>query len=96
VTDYTALANQPPGTYTPEGYDVANTLITVMKTLGANGVNRGAVVNGLKTVDYKGLTKQIKFQPNGEVTEKGIYVYAVQGGKITELGTVDKLVSGTS
>ena len=92
VSDYTASANQPPGTYSPEGYDVTNTLITVMKTLGSN-VTRAGVVNGLRTVDYKGLTKEIKFQPNGEVTEKGIYVYAVQSGKITELGTVDTLIS---
>lgn len=92
VKDYTASANQPPGTYSPEGYDVTNTLITVMKGLGSN-VTRAGVVNGLRTVDYKGLTKEIKFQPNGEVTEKGIFVYAVQGGKITELGTVDSLIS---
>ena len=92
VSDYNASAKQPPGTYSPEGYDVANTLITVMQTLGTN-VTRAAVVNGLRTVDYKGLTKEIKFQPNGEVTEKGIYVYAVQNGKITELGTVDTLIS---
>lgn len=93
VTDYTASANQPPGTYSPEGFDVANTLISVMKPLGAN-VTRAAVVNGLKTVNYQGLTKDIQFQPNGEVTEKGIYVYEVKGGKITELGTVDKLIAG--
>jgi branched-chain amino acid transport system substrate-binding protein len=94
VTDYTASANQPPGTYSPEGYDVANTLISVMKPLGTN-VTRAAVVNGLKSVDYKGLTKEIKFQANGDVTEKGIFVYDVKSGKITELGTVDKLVSGS-
>ncbi|NUR25978.1 MAG: branched-chain amino acid ABC transporter substrate-binding protein, partial [Catenulispora sp.] len=61
--------------------------------LGAN-VTRAAVVNGLRTDDYKGLTKQIKFQPNGEVTEKGIFVYQVKDGKLTELGTVDKLIAG--
>ena len=92
VSDYTAFANQPPGTYSPEGYDVTNTLITVMKTLGTN-VTRGGVVNGLRTVDYKGLTKEIKFQPNGEVTVKNIFVYAVQNGKITEVGTVDSLIA---
>jgi len=93
VKDYTASANQPPGTYSPEGFDVANTLITVMKPLGTN-VTRAAVVTGLRTVDHKGLTKQIKFQPNGEVTEKSIFVYQVQNGKLTELGTVDKLIAG--
>lgn len=93
VADYTAFANQPPGTYSPEGFDVANTLIAVMKPLGTN-VTRGAVVNGLKSVNYQGLTKDIKFQPNGDVTEKGIYVYDVKSGKLTELGTVDKLIAG--
>ncbi|MEZ0067075.1 branched-chain amino acid transport system substrate-binding protein [Streptacidiphilus sp. MAP12-20] len=93
VTNYTALANQAPGTYSPEGYDTANTIISVMKGIGSD-VTRAKVVDGLKTVDYKGLTKEIKFQPNGEVTEKGIYVYEVKGGKITELGTVDKQISG--
>ncbi|MDH6134571.1 branched-chain amino acid transport system substrate-binding protein [Kitasatospora sp. MAA4] len=93
VSDYTALAKQPPGTYSPEGFDTTNTLITVMKSIG-NGVTRAKVVDGLRTVDYTGLTKQIKFQPNGDVTEKGIFVYEVKGGQITELGTVDKLISG--
>ncbi len=93
VTDYTTLAKQAPGTYSPEGYDTANTIISVMKSVGKD-VTRAKVVDGLKTVDYKGLTKEIKFQPNGEVTEKGIYVYEVKGGQITELGTVDKLISG--
>ena len=92
VTAYTTLANQPPGTYSPEGYDVANTIITVMKSIGAN-VTRAAVVNGLKTVDYTGLTKEIKFDANGDVTQKGIYVYEVKSGAITELGTVDKLIA---
>jgi branched-chain amino acid transport system substrate-binding protein len=93
VSDYTALAKQPPGTYSPEGYDTTNTIIAVMKSIGKD-VTRAKVVDGLRTVDYKGLSKEIKFQPNGEVTEKGIYVYEVKGGKITELGTVDKLISG--
>ncbi|MQS16976.1 branched-chain amino acid ABC transporter substrate-binding protein [Streptomyces kaniharaensis] len=93
VSDYTALANQPPGTYSPEGYDVTNTFIQVMKPLGSN-VTRAKVVDGLRGVDYKGLTKQIKFQPNGEVTEKGIYVYEVKNSQITAIGTVDKLISG--
>ncbi|WP_441248052.1 branched-chain amino acid ABC transporter substrate-binding protein [Kitasatospora sp. McL0602] len=93
VSAYTKLANQPPGTYSPEGFDTANTIISVMKSIGKD-VTRAKVVDGLRTVDYKGLTKEIKFQPNGEVTEKGIFVYEVKNGQIAELGTVDKLISG--
>ncbi|MER7706996.1 branched-chain amino acid ABC transporter substrate-binding protein [Kitasatospora sp. NPDC097605] len=93
VNDYTALAHQPPGTYSPEGFDVANTYIQVLRSLGSD-VNRQKVVEGLRTVDHQGLTKEIRFQPNGEVTEKTIYVYEVKNGQITELGTVDKLIAG--
>ncbi|MFE7559994.1 branched-chain amino acid ABC transporter substrate-binding protein [Kitasatospora sp. NPDC057500] len=93
VEDYTALAHQPPGTYSPEGYDTTNTLIQVMKSLGTD-VDRQKVVEGLRTVDHKGLSKEIRFQPNGEVTEKGIYVYEVRNGRIAALGTVDKLIAG--
>lgn len=92
VTDYTQLAKQAPGTYSPEAYDTANTFIAVMKSIGKD-VDRAKVVDGLKTVDYKGLTKQIKFQSNGEVTSKSIFVYEVKSGKISLLGTVDKLTS---
>ncbi|MFF8772251.1 branched-chain amino acid ABC transporter substrate-binding protein [Kitasatospora sp. NPDC015120] len=93
VDDYTALAHQPPGTYSPEGFDVTNTYIQVLKSLGTD-VTRAKVVDGLRTVDHQGLTKEIRFQPDGEVTEKAIFVYAVKDGRITELGTVDKLIAG--
>ncbi|MDJ0341021.1 branched-chain amino acid ABC transporter substrate-binding protein [Streptomyces sp. H10-C2] len=94
VAAYTKLANQPPGTYSPEAYDTANTIISVMKSIGKD-VTRAKVVDGLKTVDYKGLTKQIKFLPNGEVSEKGIFIYGVKDNKITLIGTVDKLIAGS-
>jgi branched-chain amino acid transport system substrate-binding protein len=94
VSDYTALAKQPPGTYSPEAYDTTNTYIAVMKAIGKD-VTRSAVVSGLKTVDYKGLTKDIKFQPNGEVTSVSIFVYGVKNGALTLVGTVDKLNAGS-
>ncbi|MER6362375.1 ABC transporter substrate-binding protein [Kitasatospora sp. NPDC001527] len=92
VDDYTALAHQPPGTYSPESYDAANALIQVMASLGAD-VGRQKVVEGLRTVDHQGLTKEIRFQPDGEVTEKGVYVYEVRDGRIAALGTVDRLIA---
>lgn len=79
-TAYKAMFNVDPGTYSPEAYDATNAIISVMKGIGAN-VTRQAVVDGLRTVDYKGITKQIKFESNGEVAGTAIYVYEVKDGK---------------
>ncbi len=84
-TAYMAKYNVAPGTYSPESYDATNAIISVMKGLGTN-VTRAGVVAGLKTVDFQGITKQIKFQPNGEVVGTTIYVYQVTGGKIVLKG----------
>jgi branched-chain amino acid transport system substrate-binding protein len=77
-------------TYSAEAYDAANTVISVMKSIGAN-VSRAAVVSGLRTVDYKGLTKTVQFQSNGDISGTAVYIYQVKSGKITVLGLVSKL-----
>lgn len=82
---YTAKYNVAPGTYSPESYDATNAIISVMKSLGTN-VTRAGVVAGLRTVDYQGITKQIKFEANGEVVGSTIYVYVVKDGKIVLKG----------
>ena len=40
----------------------------------------------LKTEDFKGASKQIKFKPNGEPETAAINVYQVVGGVIKNLG----------
>jgi branched-chain amino acid transport system substrate-binding protein len=45
-------------------------------------------------LDFKGLSKQIKFQPNGEVAGSVIYMYEVKSSKIGLLGDVSQLVGG--
>ena len=38
------------------------------------------------TVDFPGVSKQIKFEANGEVAAKDIYIYQVKDGAIGLLG----------
>lgn len=90
---YKAKFNSDPGTYSPEAYDAANAIISVMEKIGAQ-VTRDKVVQGLKSVDYKGITKEIKFQANGEVSGTTIFVYEVKGGKRVLKGTTEKLAAG--
>ena len=90
VKGFTALAHFPPGTYSGESYDATNTIISVMKSLGAH-VTRAAVVKALHKVTYQGLTKTVHFLANGNIAGNAVYIYKVKGGAITELGAVAKL-----
>ena len=84
------LAKFPVGTYSAEAFDAANTIISVMKKIGAN-VTRSSVVKGLHTVKYQGITKLVKFQSNGDISGTAVYVYQVKGTKIVQLGLVSTL-----
>ncbi|MGI8682930.1 MAG: branched-chain amino acid ABC transporter substrate-binding protein, partial [Mycobacteriales bacterium] len=76
---YKAMFNAEPGTYSPEAYDATNAIIAAMKGLGKD-VTREKLVDAVKKIDYQGLTKQIKFLPNGEVEGKTIFIYQVKSG----------------
>jgi branched-chain amino acid transport system substrate-binding protein len=79
------LAKFPVGTYSAEAYDAANAIIKVMKSLGTN-VSRAGIVSGLHKITYKGLTKVVHFQPNGNISGAAIDVYVVKNGKINVVG----------
>ena len=85
LTKFKALAGFDSGTYSPEAFDAANTIISVLKTLGTKATRQG-VITALKSVDYKGITKEVKFQANGNISGTSVYIYQVKDGKITSLG----------
>ena len=87
---YKAKFNANPGTYSPEAYDAANAIIAAMKTIDGD-ITREKVVEAIKAIDYTGITKQIKFESNGEVAGKTIFVYQVKAGKRNVLGTTAEL-----
>jgi len=73
--------NEAPGTYGAEYYDIAKLYLSI---IAGGAKDRAAVLEGVKAADYAGVTKQIKFQENGEATESGaIYLYKVVDGTIT-------------
>jgi branched-chain amino acid transport system substrate-binding protein len=85
LTKFKALAGFDSGTYSPEAFDAANTIISVLKQLGASAT-REKVLAALPSVDYKGITKEVKFESNGNISGTAVYVYQVKSGKITSLG----------
>lgn len=79
------LAHFAVGTYSAEAYDATNTIIDVMKQLGSK-VSRANIVNALHMVTYKGLTKTVHFQPDGDIAGTAVYVYKVVKGQIVVQG----------
>ncbi|MFJ7215662.1 branched-chain amino acid ABC transporter substrate-binding protein [Amycolatopsis sp. NPDC098790] len=83
ATKYKAKFNVDPAIYATEGYDAATAIINAVKA----GNTTGEKINDfLKTEDFKGASKQIKFKENGEPQTNAIYVYQVVGGVIKNLG----------
>ena len=78
-SSYKAKFNKDPGTYSPEAYDSANIILQAIK----NGkYSREDINTYISNIDYKGITKEFKFDKTGEVEAITIYAYPVAGGKI--------------
>ncbi len=53
-----------------------------------SGATTPAAINTyLANNSWTGVTKTVKFQPNGNVIGGTIYVYQVKGGQIVQIGT---------
>lgn len=71
--------DKDPGTYSAEGYDATKILLD---GIAAGNTDREKLLNWVGTYDKPGITKQLKFDDTGEVSEVVIYAYKVEDGKI--------------
>jgi branched-chain amino acid transport system substrate-binding protein len=86
---YTQEYGTPPSTYSPEAYDATNAMIEAIKAAAASGsVTRASVEDAVNKLDYKGITTEVKFAPNGEVAQATVNLYEQKNGKIVELGDI--------
>jgi branched-chain amino acid transport system substrate-binding protein len=88
---YTKMFNTPPSTYSPESFDATNALIEALKAAAqkTNGnPTRKDVNDAINALDYKGITTQVKFAPNGEVAAATVNLYQQKDGKIVMLGKI--------
>jgi branched-chain amino acid transport system substrate-binding protein len=83
ASDYKAKFNADPAIYSTEGYDAATAFIEAIK---AGNTDPESINNYLKTIDVKGITKEIKFGDNGEPAGGDVYVYLFKGAGYTLLG----------
>jgi len=64
----------PPGAFAAEYYDAADLFL---RSIDNGALDRAAVLDRLRTVEESGLTKRIRFEPNGNVQGGPIYIYRV-------------------
>jgi branched-chain amino acid transport system substrate-binding protein len=85
-TGFQKLANfsASTATYAPEAYDATNTIIAAMKKM--KKITRAGLVTALHSISYKGITKTVKFQSDGNISGNAIYVNEVKSGKLVQLG----------
>ncbi|MGH8899659.1 MAG: branched-chain amino acid ABC transporter substrate-binding protein [Egibacteraceae bacterium] len=82
---YKKAFNVEPATYSTEGYDAANVILEAIK---AGKTDRTSINQFLDSVDYAGITKQIKFDKTGEVGDQRVFMYQVKEGAITSVGLI--------
>ena len=86
---YQSLNKAAPGTYSTEGYDAANIIISGIK---AGNTTRAKLLEFVDTMGtYDGISKQIAFEANGNVKATDVFIFEVKDGKITLLGKTSEL-----
>jgi branched-chain amino acid transport system substrate-binding protein len=85
TAQYTAVAHEAPGPYAAESFDAANLIMVAMGKVKGT-MTRTKVLAQIKTITYKGITKTIQFDANGDVKGTAIFVNKVEGTKIVQLG----------
>jgi branched-chain amino acid transport system substrate-binding protein len=65
--------------YSPYVYDAVNVLVDAMKRAGS--ADPKAYLSKLTDTDYKGVTTQVQFEPNGELKNPAVTLFIYKGGK---------------
>lgn len=76
---YKDAFSKDPGTYSPEAYDSTNIILQAIKH---GKYDRKSINTYISGINYKGITKDFKFDKTGEVEAITIYAYPVADGKI--------------
>ncbi|ROO88850.1 amino acid/amide ABC transporter substrate-binding protein (HAAT family) [Actinocorallia herbida] len=80
---YKAAFSSPTAIYSAEAYDAASTFINAIK---AGNVTAEDINTWISSADFPGVSKQIKFQANGEIAADDVYIYKVTGETLPLLG----------
>ena len=88
---YEAKWNTPPATYSTEGYDATNILISGIRAGNTTGPRCSPTSR--TSAPTRGVGKPIEFEADGNIKASGVFVYEFQNGAIKVLGTTDELLN---
>ena len=83
ATDYKAKFNVDPATYSAEGFDATNVFL---QAIDAGKTSTSDINDFITKIDFKGVSKQIKFTDKGELAGNLLFVTEVKDGKLAFLG----------
>jgi branched-chain amino acid transport system substrate-binding protein len=84
VSAYKAMFNTDPAIYSAEAYDATNFVLAAIK---AGSTTPSAINSYLGSNSWTGITKTLKFLPDGNISGGTVYMYEVKSGKIAQIGT---------
>jgi branched-chain amino acid transport system substrate-binding protein len=73
--EYTKKFNQPPSTYSTEGYDLGTILVT---GIDSGATTRPQLLDYVRAYNAPGVARQYQWTDNGELTHTLIWIYKVQ------------------
>ncbi|MER5432661.1 bifunctional serine/threonine-protein kinase/ABC transporter substrate-binding protein [Streptomyces sp. NPDC002588] len=76
------------GTYAAEAYDALGLAAEGLRLLGPDGVERGGMTRGLRTLTYQGVCKELSFDSTTlqMSSNPGLFLYRVESGRARFLG----------
>ncbi|HEV7653789.1 MAG TPA: branched-chain amino acid ABC transporter substrate-binding protein [Mycobacteriales bacterium] len=83
ATDYKAKYNVDPATYSAEGFDATNAFL---QAIDAGKTSTSDINDFVTKIDFKGVSKQIKFTDSGELSGNLLFITEVKDGKLSFLG----------
>lgn len=78
-------AGWTPGVYTTESFDAANFFLDAIKN---GNTDRASIEKWVSTKSWKGLSKTLKFDADGEVSGADVNGFIIKNGKIVLLGPI--------
>jgi branched-chain amino acid transport system substrate-binding protein len=95
VAAYKKMFNEDQSTYSAEAFDAANLYIDAINKIVTSGgtPSRTTILTELKTINYQGITADIKFLSNGEVEPQNLIVnlFEDKNGSDVGLGNINTL-----
>jgi branched-chain amino acid transport system substrate-binding protein len=83
ATDYKAKYNVDPATYSAEGFDATNAFL---QAIDAGKTSTSDINDFVTKIDFKGVSKPIKFTDTGELAGNLLFITEVKDGKLAFLG----------